>query len=380
MNSGSERHYGRRGRGWYRRWDRYEYPGDLQPQEVRDAIAPLLHHLETYDRWRLALAQEGGSLADLQRITSHLQTPVQIRGGFADGPAKLTEQVKLQSLLRDVHNGLRIDVRQRMSGMPVYYVCRVQSDYWSDTRLIVEDYYLSAGYPLADERFARLMQSGHEVFFLRVSTFRQAVEACLETPEPAERQIDAALFEVAQTVLQSAWHEDQRLAIKVARHFHLPRLVEAIELLYLTLNADLSEVRDGTNPAVLRFFKEVYPQPGILRLLRLLSTADGTAVAALPQRAKHLYGRLLSAFSRFLGTEIPWGREAVRMPLWRAVYGNYGRMSLVGEALAGHPAVCKARSALEPGATEICEEVLNFDLERSLARNLANSSSPAHER
>jgi hypothetical protein len=380
MNYGSERPYGRHGRGWSRRWDRLEYRGDLQPREARDAIQPLLHHLETYDRWRLALTQEGGSLADLQRITSHLQTPVQIRGGFADGSAKLTEQGMLQRLLRDVHDGLRLDVRQRPSGMPVYYVCRVQSDYWSDTRLIVEDYYLSAGYPLADERFARLMQSGHEVFFLRLSPFRQAVARCLQAPEPAERQVDAALFEAAQTVLQSAWHEDQRLAIKVARHFHLPRLVEAIELLYLTLNADLSEVRDATNPAIFRFFEQVYPQPGISRLLRLLSAADGTAVAALPQRAKHLYGKLLSVFSRFLGTEIPWGGEALRMPLWRAVYGNYGRVGLVGEALVGHPAVCEARSALEHSAAEIAEEVLDLGSARSLARSPASPSSSVAQR
>lgn len=76
MNYGSERPYGRHGRGLSRRWDRLEYRGDLQPREARDAIEPLLHHLETYDRWRLALTQEGGSLADLQRITSHLQTPI----------------------------------------------------------------------------------------------------------------------------------------------------------------------------------------------------------------------------------------------------------------------------------------------------------------
>lgn len=361
MTTEWERHHPRRGRDGSRGWDRYEYRGELQPAEIRDAIAPLLQHLAIYDRGRLALANEGGTLADLQAITAHLQTAVRIRGGFADGLARLTEQVKLDRLLRDVHAGVRIDVRQRLSGMPVYYVCRVRTDYWTDTRLIVEDYHLGAGYPLADERFARLMQSGHEVYFLRVSTFRQAVAAGIDQERRTDREVDAVLYEAARTVLLSAWHEDQRLAIKVARHFRVPRLVEAIELLYLCLSADLAELRDEATPAVARFFEHAHPQPAISRLLRLLSGADGTAVAALPQRAKRLYGRLLAAFSRFLATEIPWGQPALAMPLWKAVYGNYGRMAVVGEALAAHPTVRLAAAALEDVANSICGDLLEVD-------------------
>jgi hypothetical protein len=354
----SARYSERRNHGWHRGWDRYDYRRGLSLRATREAIGSLLEHLEAYDRLRLTLEQLGGTVADLQRITSHLQMPVPIRGGFADGVAKLTEQAKLQGLLRDVHDGIRLDVRQRPSGMPVYYVCRIQADYWSDSRLIAEDYYLSSGYPLADERFVRLMRSGHEVFFLRLSPLRGAAKLVFDKSNPTDDEIDDALFDAGQLVLQSAWHEDQRMASKVSRCFHLPCALETIELLYLCLSADLSGVRDGTSPRVLRFFEQVYPQPAIRGLLGMLGDADGTAIAEFPRRAKRRYGKLLTAFGKFLATEIPWGRQNMQTPLWKLIYANYGRLQIVGDALRDHPAVCAARTTLEAEAATIRENVL----------------------
>ena len=85
----SARHYERRNHGWHRGWDRYDYRRDLSLRATREAIGSLLEHLATYDRLRLTLEQLGGTVADLQRITSHLQLPVPICGGFADGVAHL---------------------------------------------------------------------------------------------------------------------------------------------------------------------------------------------------------------------------------------------------------------------------------------------------
>ena len=45
-----------------------------------------------------------------------------------------------------------MDVRQLDSRMPVYFLCRLRKDYWSEYSLIVEDLYRSPGYPLTDER------------------------------------------------------------------------------------------------------------------------------------------------------------------------------------------------------------------------------------
>ncbi|HEU4388590.1 MAG TPA: hypothetical protein VFV34_12385, partial [Blastocatellia bacterium] len=194
-------------------------------KDYRDALHPLIDHLRRYDSLRDDLCRRGGTMADVQRLTALLSEPVRLRGDIMAHQVSLTDQRSIRIALNDVGDfNLHFQVRQHEpSRLPVYYLSRVARDFWSEYSLIVDDLYIGPGYPMTDERFVNLMDRGHELFYLRLSQFRNGTEQLISQGSPAsESEVDECLNEIGRHVLQSAWHEDQRLAVLTSTHFQLP--------------------------------------------------------------------------------------------------------------------------------------------------------------
>ena len=327
---------------------------------VRAAIEPLLARLREYDGNRRKLEKEGGVIAEINRITELLTQTFPLSGRYRDHTVSLVNPPSLRSALIDIGNDdLHLDVRQLSTRMPVYYLCRIRWDYWSAYSLVVEDVYRSPGYPILDERFVRLMDAGHETYYLRLSPFRAPVAGLAGgEPDRLEWAVDDILSIVGRHVLQAAWHDDQRPGMLTAAHFGLPHFRQAIELLYLCLSGDLCELRNAVNGNMTAFFRDVYPQPAILTFLTRLAAVDGGAISEIPQSALKLYARLTRHFGQFLGSEVAWGRLHGRVPLYKLVFGNFPRLDLVGAGLRSDPRVQDAVRRLERESQAVIGEIV----------------------
>ncbi|MEI7899952.1 MAG: hypothetical protein WCK89_06840 [bacterium] len=366
--------------------------GAVRAVDASKALQPLLDHIRAYDTLRQKLEREGGGFPDIAKVTELLSQPITLRGKYGNCKATLTDQAGLRTALFDIgNNDLHLDIRQLSTGMPVYYLCRIRRDYQSEHSLIVEDHYQSTGYPMVDERFVRMMDCGHETYYLRLSQFRdklkeegQRVHSPRRTPEGSKKysgiyetavpaspiqphaspddssdlQIDDTLYHVGRHVFQAAWHEDQRPGVLAATHFGLPYFRQAIELLYLCLSGELCELRNATNERLLAFFKETYPQPAIHAFLGLLGGLDGAAINDLPRKALKFYVRLSSAFSSFLGVEVQWGHSRARVPLYKLVFGNFSRLDMLAVTLAHDKKLRSAAKELDQQAEVIVADIV----------------------
>ena len=348
-------------------WDAGEptvrYVGDYGYRpliDVNRALEPLVSQLREYDRLRGQLETEGGALADLKTLTASLARPFALQGPYRTHAVSLTAQQQLHSALYDIAYGdIHLDVRQLPTHMPVYYLCRIRHDYWSAYSLVVEDLYCSPGYPLLDERFVRFMDYGHEVYFVRLSPFRNAVrEEMAAVSNPLDASIDNALHDVGRHVFQAAWHDDQRPALLTARHFGLTEFFRAVELLYLCLSGELCGLRSAADENMLRFFETIYPQPAIRRFLERLAQFDGGQLNDIPRNALPLYRRLSQAFAQFLHTEVGWGPHAAPTPLYKLLFANFTRVGGLAAQLNGNDALARAAPRLEQNARGIMAELL----------------------
>ena len=320
--------------------------------DLSEALEPLQAHLRSYDAHRVELEREGGLIRDVKRLTEILRQEISIKGRFRDHQVSLINQASLREMLWDVGNyNLHLGVRQLDTRLPVYYLCRLEHRYRSHYDLVLEDLYISPGYPLPDERFVKLMRRGHELYHLRLSAFRRKAEKILSKEKSPG--VDALLSEVENHIFQAAWHDDQRLGVMVAQHFKLPSFLQAIEVLYLCLSGELCEIRVAATPQMFRFFEEVYPQPAIHGFLKLLLSLEGGALTGLTQQALELYSQLSQAFNRFLSHKVRWGFRQEPVTLQKLVFGNLSRLAQVAEYLMEHPEVREAREILELEAIEV---------------------------
>jgi len=326
--------------------------------DLTEALAPLIERIMEYDQMRVRLEEDGGKVDDLQKITDSLNLPLCLGSNLRSHTISLSDRTDLKRALQDLSWDLHFDVRQTHAQMPVYYLCRTRRDYWSEHSLIVEDLYLSPGYPLQDERFARLMDLGHEYYYLRLSPFRSSIENLPCSSGATTDKVDDIIYTLGRHVFQSAWHEDQQLGILTADSFHLPEFRHAIELLYLCLSGDLCSLRCSLNPMLFTFFEHCYHQPALKGLLILLSSCNGQTITDLPQRAGKLYKRLTQAFGRFLATEVTWGVRGLTLPLWKIVYANVSRLEMVKQSMKGNAAMLEAAGNLRKASTEIIDELL----------------------
>lgn len=332
----------------------------LSRAELGDRLAPIVRQLTLYDDARIRLETRGGNSGLLSRIMDLLKEGVLIPGRREDFKLSLTDQAGIRRLFQYEFypHDIRLEVRRRPTGMPVYYLARVHLDYRSEYSLVIEDLFRSPDYPVTDERFAKLMRSGHEVYFLRLSQFRAALLAGREPKEGAEEAVDDTLLKVGRHVFQACWHEDQLVGMAAAGRFGLEHFRRAVELLYLGLTAELCELRSAVSEEMLRFFKDVYVQPAILAFLEKLAHLDGKALAGVPQTALKLYPKLSHAFGRFLATGLPWGRRQAPVPLSKLLFANFSRLEAVREALAGKEELAQAVERLEEQAEAVIDALL----------------------
>ncbi len=338
---------------------RYRRGDDRKAEEI---LAPLTSRLSGYDDLRLQLEEKGGSLHMLERMTAILNEPMHIKSYWGDSKATLSDQKSLREALRDVSYDIHLDIRRLDHGLPVYYLFRQDSDYWSEYSLIVEDLYLSPGFPMTDERFVKYMHMGHEEYALRLSQFRQAAGAISGGGESGDSyKIDKILYKLGRHVFQAAWHDDQRPGFLTARHFGLDHFKQAIELLYLCLSGELCELRGAVDDAMIRFFQTGYPHPAIEQFLGKLVQLDGSEINDIPQHTLSLYGKLSQAFSQFLKTEVVWGSRSLSIPLYKLIFANLNRLHWVAEKLQSNQDLAEAKKRLEKTAEGIVGGILKME-------------------
>lgn len=335
--------------------------GSLSEEEKGRALKPLIRQIERWDRRRIRLEQAGGDLADLEKMALILHQPFRIRTRYGTSECRLSDPGGVRRDLLDLDPDLHLEVKQTATRMPVYYLCRRQRDFWSQYSLVVEDYYLSPGYPLQDERFVKLMSGGHENCYLRLSPFRQPLRELLSATDSATaRDPDRVLRQVGKHVFQAAWHDDQRFAFAVADQFGLHAFRQAIELLYLCLGSELCELRGGVREDVLIFFRHIYPQPVLHAFLQGLGHLDGGGLNAVARCAGDFYGVLLRAFGHFLGIELWWPPGSAALPLFKLMTANYGRLRALGSLLQENEALAEAIGYIEGVADNVSRSILGM--------------------
>ncbi|MCI0413733.1 hypothetical protein L0222_13150 [bacterium] len=337
------------------------FPSSLQELDAKIVLDVLIQHLGYYDDLRVKLEKQGGELSDLNRIADALSREFMITDRFGDGlqvsliQPELLQQAVFLAVAEDVH----LAVRQTEAGMPVYYLCRIHRDFWSEYSLIVEDLYRSPGYPSLDERFVKLMVGGHERYHLRISQFRRALaKLLLNQNETSEKKVDEILYNAGRHIYQAAWHEDQLPAVLCATHFSLPKFKQAVELLYVCLSGELCELRGMIDDNLLQFFKKIDPQPAIAGLLRVLAVTEGSTINEISEKALKLYTRLNKAFGRFLRIDVIWGERQLPVPLYKLVFANFSRLNLVSSALKKNDSLSLATTQLETEASAIIDEIV----------------------
>ncbi len=325
--------------------------------DVTQRLEPLLARLRAYDSSRNQLEKFGGAIEDLKIITAILTGKFVLEGSFMEHAVSLSDPEGISSALFNTGvYGLHFDVRVLPNGMPVFYLCRRRNDFWAEYSLVVEDLYTSPGYRFPDERFVKLMEFGHETYFLRLSQFRQRIIEYLPVLK-TEGSVDEMLNNLGRHVFQAAWHEDQSPGYSCSFHFGMPSFRHAIELLYLCLSGELCELRSAADSRMLRFFEVVYPQPAIRNFLNLLQDLDGSALNAIPKRALGYCGTLSKAFRQFLSIEIPWGHRRTNVPMHKLVFGNFSRLHLVSTELGEEAAVRAAANRLDQASQSIIEQL-----------------------
>jgi len=334
------------------------WPHERHARNWRNAVQPLLEHIRTYDLLRRKLETEGGAVQDLQIMAAHLEAAIPVAGATQGTEISLADTAGAQRFLDDVGwQLLRLQVRRDSTGLPLYYLARIGEDYWS-YQLVVEDIYVSPGFPADDERFVQLMSyAGHEQHYLRLSSLRAKTVVLAGNDDD---RVDDLLLKVGRHVLAAAWHSDQRISSAIAHHLGAREILNAVELLYLVLSGDLSSIRDeiASDPLARRFFEQVYPQPAIRQLLEVLPQLDGNRLAGMPGRALDLYSTLTAEFNRFLRTPVGWNSAQPAVPLYKLVLANWRRLQLVAPVVKQSAALRDAVSRLVQASVALREELL----------------------
>lgn len=340
----------------------YQYPPVVTPAEIRQVTAPLLSTLMAYDGLRAKIANEGSCLRDFGTLAQLMSREIVLPAASRPQTVSLVKPRELAYALDKVSNWtLRLDVRQPNGEWPVFYLCRIHRDYWGEYDLIVEDLYRSPGYPLPDERFARLMEVGHERYFIRLAPYRDTIAHTLfaqRSDTHADADIDAFLHTLGRHVFRAAWHEDQQLAIRIAEHFNAPDFRHAVELLYLVLTGELCELRQVLTDRLQSCMERAIHQPAMAAFLRQLRTTDGDTLDRLPAAALAQYTALSQTFNRFLAIEVPWGRGHAATPLQKLLLANFTRLETVAASLRGERPVRAGLRQLQQASRAVVTAIL----------------------
>jgi hypothetical protein len=244
--------------------------------------------------------------------------------------------------------------------MPGYELVRTRHDYWHDLGHVTEDLYRSPAPTPADDRFVSLFRYGRETPYLRLSPFRRGVSALLAKKSTRDL-VDEVLFAAGRNVFQGAWSEDQRPTVIAAATLGLPALRYAAELIYAVLSCDLYRLERwaaGDGVAV-RFFKDVYQQPHLARLIVILrDSAGGVEPDELRERALGTYRRLSDSFKRLLNQRVRLEPQLPAITAYQAIFSNVNRTEFVSPRLKESENIQSAAREVERIAEEGADEIL----------------------
>lgn len=351
-----------------RYWDYYR-PREI---DIKTTLAPLINQMKLVDDIRTMLEQKGGRISDLKRMTDLLKEQFSIDVQYNNKhKVSLIDHEALNRVIKDVSYDLHIQIRRLpKNGLPVFYIARTKHDYWSEYNLVLEDIYKSDGYIIPDERFVKFMYyTGHEVYYLRMSQFYAKTRELVSKNNLGDiyRTTDHILCN-ASIVLNSAWHDDQRIALLCGKLFGMKNFVNAVELLYLALNSDLCEIRSEIDKESVKiFFESIYEQPAIWMFINLLSLTDGETLGIIPKHAQACYTSLLKSFNKFLVNEVTYGSYRMRSPIYKIILGNLSRLETVKQMLGENGDIKNSIQVLDRESESIIEEII-YGFDRNLKK------------
>ncbi|MDP8210985.1 MAG: hypothetical protein RAO94_12950 [Candidatus Stygibacter australis] len=334
--------------------DGYFYHGD--PKIAKECLSVLINQLLKYEEVRSKLENQDGKIEDLTLINSILTEKITFRPRYHTYNVSLIDQDSIRQLMFALDN-YHLDVRRLEHGLPVYYICRKKHNYRGNYDMIVEDIYRSRGYDFEDNRFVKLMSSGKEVYFLRLSHLRKKL--CNNDYTDLENHsIDSVIKSLGRNIFQYAWHEDQILGFTTARKLGIRNFQDAIELLYLCLNSELCELRSKVNDKLLKQLMIVYPQKAIYDFVKMITKMEGSKLDKLPNKALKQYARLSKAYNSLLKTEVLWGKGKQFIPLYKIIFGNFFRMNMVGKKLRHNKILIAAKKEFENISKDVIAKIL----------------------
>jgi hypothetical protein len=366
-------------------------------REVREQIEPLRRRLADYETLLTRLRFEGGKVRDLKTLTELMVAPIPFptHDPTAD-PVCLANVRRTRSALAHLDWGLKLEVRTGPHGFPHHYLFRARSDYFGRHTVILEDLHRATAFDEEDpaqERFFPVNGPSGLVRLLRLSGLRPAAARLAGThrrqaqPEgtdfpaasdasgavpgrsgdvPVEivrphwadgpLEIDQLLLLAGRHVLRHAWHEDQRLALAVARLLGLPAFRELVEVLYLLLGADLSRLRSACmDPTLGPALEELAETGGGNLFLRRVLVEVGQTPPPLLQNlrtwAETAYSKLAAEFTALMQTQHGFEGFPGRQPLYRMLLAHYRRIDALRPYVT--PALADAGARVERLAAEV---------------------------
>ena len=329
-------------------------------EEKREFLTPFIEHLKKADEIIHCVLYEKASLRALSELSALLKEEKSFDTEFYTRKFSLAEHKKIEEAL--FSTGLydtSFDIRRTTMKMPAWYLCEAKTSYYGNYGIIIADYYRSENYKNDDPRFVRLMNHGHEVYFIRMSPFRDDVMKMTgENNNGNSRKTDMLLQDIGHHFLQYVWHEDQVIGWKVSEHFGLPRFREAMELIYFNLGADFCDVRQHINDHVKQFFSEVYNQEAMVDMISRIEKSEGSEFKGLEMKSRRWYSELNTAVQELLQVKVDWGlMEKTAIPLYKVVFSNIFRLDMISKSLKNEE-VAGVSKKVERTAVQAIEDIL----------------------
>lgn len=342
-------------------------------------LQPLLDRLRQYDTSHQEFLDSPDRLSTVEQLTDILKKPICFESSPGKESFALTEPSQLRTFLRmRLSDLIVLDTRKDNLGFPVYYLSRLASNDRTEYDIILENLHVSNTYPFEEKQLVRLIRNGHELYHIHLAGFRNQVKSASSFGSDINNQkIDDFLIQLGSHCLGAMWHEEQIPARICAREFNLPCFMQAVELLYLCLGADLCELRSHVTEEMIGFFTECYPQPTVSKFLQSLHDRSGYDINQLPTESAENYKKLSYQFQKMLQTNISWQSEAISsdsqmnlsvtkqsltLPLYKLLFANLYRFDSVIPYLNIDDKLLEAVESLEKQAQQVIAQLTHSDM------------------
>ena len=340
---------------WREEWSEFleapcgygEY-GRRRAVDLREGLAPLVARLGEYDAIRRKMEIGKWGSREIRLMNLALTSPLVVKDWWGRPKSySLANQQSVREALFDLDDrfDIHLQVRKNNCRMPMFYLVKIRASWHCESRgIVVQDLYRSPDYPLGDDRFAPLMAYSRERYYLRMSQFR---EKCMEMLEGDEGKADSLLVDLGAGIFEPAWDLYQQIGYLLSKSFGLKRFFSALEVLYLVLSADLSDLRSRATAQTLLFFEKAYPDSAIPDVLECVADMDGQKLERMAQKARNLYPPLLQAFGEYLETQVSFKKHSGKVPFYKLAFSNIHSLDKAAKWLKGDNGLGRAAQRLE---------------------------------